>query len=205
MENYFLYLIIASLTIASPGPGVVLTLTSSLKFGIIKTIPAIIGISFGMFILAVIAGSGLGLLIATNDKVYSALKILGALYLVYLSMKLLLSMNKKYQLDTETITYQPKKLFIEGFLITMANPKPIIFFIALFPQFMNKENFILLFFIYSLSFCGLILIIHTLYGSIAHIIRNQTSTNYFRYINFTGGLAYLLFAFALFYAEVFRA
>ncbi|PID62981.1 MAG: lysine transporter LysE [Gammaproteobacteria bacterium] len=201
MEKYSLYLIISALTIASPGPGVILTLTTSLKFGLFKTLPAIVGVASGMLVISIIAGSGVGLLIATHANLYSALKLLGALYLLYLSYKLFLATKKHYQLDVQVAAYHPRRLFYAGFLITMANPKPIIFFVALFPQFIDKDYFWVQFILYSLSFCGLIVIIHGAYGYIAHTIRKQSSDHFFRYVNLLGAMAYCFFAVALIYSE----
>ena len=88
MEQYLLYLIIATLTVASPGPGVVLTLSNAIKYGMKPTMFGVLGISLGIFIIAVISASSLGVLLTTSAVAFSILKFLGAAYLIYLGFKL---------------------------------------------------------------------------------------------------------------------
>jgi len=88
MSGYLLFSIIAIATILSPGPGVLLTLTNSLRYGVSGAVGGILGISFGAFIIAGISATSIGVLLATSVIAFSIIKFIGAAYLIYLGIKL---------------------------------------------------------------------------------------------------------------------
>ncbi len=199
MSSYIIYLIIASSTIASPGPGVVMTLTNSLKYGLKESIPGIAGVSLGMLMVSGIVGSGLGFLIEKSALAYIVLKILGALYLLYLGVKLIKNRNHEIILNAGLPGVNKTRSFFHGLGITLINPKPILFFIALFPQFIdNDKPYFGQFLFLSLTFCVLLIVIHVLYGLSAGFIKNRAARfDYFKYVNSFGGAAYILFGLSL--------
>jgi len=201
MNSYYLYIIIASTTIASPGPGVVMTLTNSLKYGLKSSIFGILGVTLGMFIIAIVVGGGVGVIISQSMAAYYVLKIIGAIYLLYLGVKLILNRNKEINIDNIEITLNKKKSLFQGLAITLINPKPILFFIALFPQFINSDSdYYSQFAILSITFCFLIILIHLLYGFFAGLFKHKSQgKNYFKHINTIGGTAYIIFAISLFF------
>ena len=83
-----LYLVTAALAVATPGPGVLLTLTSAIRYGLRTAVYVILGTSTGTVIMSAISSTGLGILIATSPATYEAIKALGALYMVWLGYKL---------------------------------------------------------------------------------------------------------------------
>lgn len=199
MSSYFIYILIASSTIASPGPGVVMTLTNSLKYGLKNSITGILGVTLAMFIIANIVGGGVGALILKSDILYQYLKLIGAAYLFYLGVKLIINRNKEINLELNSLVLDQKKSFYQGLGITLINPKPILFFMALFPQFIsNEKEYFEQFILLSLTFCFLIILIHFIYGFFASLIKkNSNSNGYFKYINILGGAAYILFSISL--------
>lgn len=199
MNTYYLYLVIASATIASPGPGVVMTLTNSLKYGLKNSLSGILGVTLGMFIIANIVGGGLGILILSSEKIFFLLKMLGAMYLLYLGIKLIINRNKELSVNIDKQILCKKKSFFSGLGITLINPKPILFFMALFPQFINNDSsYLPQFILLTMTFCILIIIIHSIYGIFASFIKKNTnSRNVFKYINLFGGSAYILFSISL--------
>ena len=196
---YLLYLIIASSTIASPGPGVVMTLTNSLRYGLKNSIAGILGVSLGMFFIALLAGGGVGVVFSRYPLTYTVLKIAGAVYLFYLGARLIKNRNRDVVITADGRGMDKKKSFIQGIWITVINPKPIVFFIALFPQFIkSNESYLPQFAILSATFCVLIVLIHVIYGLFANFLKTQSkSHNYFKYVNTFGGLAYIIFAVSL--------
>ncbi len=199
MNSYFIYLVIASSTIASPGPGVIMTLTNALKYGLGKSIPGIIGVSLGMFFISCIVGSGLRILVKKSAHAYIILKILGALYLLYLGVKLIKHRNNDIMLNAGSLSINGVQSFFHGSGITLISPKPILFFIALFPQFIdNGKSYFEQFLLLSLIFCFLLVVIHILYGLSAELIKNRAANHdYFKYVNSFGGAAYILFGLSL--------
>ena len=88
MENYLLFILIAAAVIASPGPGIVLTLKNTLQYDFRGAFPGIAGVALGMLLIAVLSAAGLGLLLTTSALAFTVLKYLGAAYLIYLGIKL---------------------------------------------------------------------------------------------------------------------
>jgi threonine/homoserine/homoserine lactone efflux protein len=198
-DKFYLYLVVASLTIASPGPGVVLSIANSIKHGVKSSIPGILGIALGMFLISIIASSGVGALVIASPTAFIALKYAGALYLIYLAVKLWTSNKiglKNFSTKDECDEKSKKDRFIEGLTITLLNPKPMIFFIALFPQFIsNKNSYTPQFAILSITFCLLIMIIHFSYAMFASRAGKWLSDKKgHRVINRASSLCFFVFA-----------
>jgi len=141
MEHYFLYISIASATIASPGPGVVLTVTNALRYGFLGAIPGILGVAGGMLCIASISATSLTFILSASAMAFTILKFIGAAYLIYLGIKMWQS-SSKLDMRSQENKKSHKLRFTEGLLITLLNPKPIFFFMALFPQFITStENY----------------------------------------------------------------
>lgn len=200
MSNHLLYTAIAALTIASPGPGIVLTLTNTIKYRFINALSGIFGVVAGMAIIGAIASSGLGVLLIASPYALTVIKVIGAAYLLYLGVKLFKSKPKALS-DGEAQPTPPTgcKLFSEAFAITLFNPKPIVFFMALFPQFVDPTRPITMqFIILTLIFCKLVFIIHCLYACCAVAVRRKLSGDmFFIYLNRTAGIVFMLFGTAL--------
>jgi len=163
LHNYLNYVLIAFFTITSPGAAILLAINTAMSFGLKAVFFSTIGNILGLFILSSVAMFGVGVLLKTSAVFFIVLKIVGALYLVYLGI---LQISKKHiKLNSAKNTngkgYNLKKVFRKGFLVAITNPKPILFFSAVFPLFMDNKNSITLqFFIMTgtfmfISFCSL--------------------------------------------------
>ncbi len=88
------------------------------------------------------------------------------------------------------------KSFRQGMLVSLLNPKAIVFFMALFPQFINPQQpFAPQFSILSAIFCLLVIVIHSLYGFFAHSVKMKMSSGHlFSKLNKTGGVVFMCFA-----------
>ena len=164
MENYFLFLIVAVVTVLSPGPGVILTLTNTIRFGVSGAAGGIFGIAFGTFIVAGISATSLGVVLATSTIAFSVIKYIGATYLIYLGLKLWRSAPPK--MDTNKTATRSRNLqFVEGLTLQLTNPKAIFFFLSVFPQFIDftdkySDQFMLL----VVTYGCLVVAIHFLYA-----------------------------------------
>lgn len=206
MQQFYLYILISALTIASPGPGVLLTLTNTLNYNLRYAIVGIAGVSVGMGLISVFAASSVGLIIVSSRFALSLVKLLGAAYLVYLGVRLFKAAPRKP--DKNSFDHNTEELpsafvrFKQGLFVSLLNPKPIVFFIALFPQFINTdESFVLQFFILSSTFCILVFIIHMTYAFFASAARKKISSDgAFAVINKVGGCVFIVFATGLLYS-----
>lgn len=195
MSGFLVFVTIAFLTLISPGPGVLFTITNSINYGVKTALFGIAGLIIGMFVVAIISASGLGLVITSTPQIFTGLKIAGALYLVYLGYKNF--MKKSPLTDQLGSTKQEKsvsklKLFSQGLLASLSNPKTIVFFLALFPQFINiKEEFISQFLVLSLTFCLIGLFIHLCYASFSSIFKEKMlAGNNFAMLNKISGVIF---------------
>ena len=200
MDQYLFYLLIVAVTVASPGPGVILTLSNAIRHGVKPALAGVIGVALGIFIIALVSASSVGVLLATSALAFTILKYIGAAYLIYLGIKLWRSPAIKLD-ESKEITRNPDyfKRFKEGFFVSVLNPKPIFFFMSLFPQFINHhQNYLLQFTYLTFTFCGVILIVHTVYVLLANIIKGWLlSPKGTKIVNRAGGSVFILFGFGL--------
>jgi homoserine/homoserine lactone efflux protein len=198
MESYILFLIVATITILSPGPGVILTLTNSIRYGVSGAVSGIFGIAIGTFIVAAVSASSLGVILATSSLAFIVMKYIGAIYLIYLGIKLWRSAS--ITVIATKLTQKNKGLqFVEGFTLQVTNPKAVFFFMSVFPQFIKISSesigqFVTLVIIYS----SLVVVIHILYASLAKSARTWlTSEKGGHILNRLGGGTFVLFGIGL--------
>ena len=143
LTTWLVYLSVISLLIFSPGPSALLCVSDGLKFGNKKTIPTIIGGAIAALILMSISAAGLGAILVASKTLFFTIKMLGALYLIYLGYNTWKESSIKLEDNVKTqqtlLNYSFWSLFRKGFMVVISNPKDLLFFIALFPSFMNAE------------------------------------------------------------------
>lgn len=175
MENYFMFIVVAAFTIASPGPGVIMTINNSIQRRTSNTLSGIMGIVTGMLIVSILSASSLGVILASSAIAFTVVKFVGAAYLIYLGVKMWrakATLNATAELKSKSNT----SCYKEGLFLTISNPKPIFFFMSLFPQFINSEgSYIQQFIILSLTFSLLVFIIHSIYALLASMVKEQLS------------------------------
>jgi homoserine/homoserine lactone efflux protein len=122
----------------TPGPSVLLATANSMKHGKGKTLGTIAGDLTANLCQIILASIGLATIVVSSGTLFQAIKWLGVAYLIYTGISKIVS-KPQIHLETEA---QGKgsfsKLFLEGFLMSAANPKAIVFFAALFPLFLNN-------------------------------------------------------------------
>ncbi|HGZ70358.1 MAG TPA: LysE family translocator [Nitratifractor sp.] len=136
---YFLSILILT---ASPGPMVLLCVTTSIKDGFKYSLYTALGGLTAILGILTLSFSGLGLLVTTSQVLFDIIKYIGAIYLIYLGYKAITSKVEDYKIIQETaVTHKDKiGLFFKGFLVGASNPKAILFFIALLPQFIDSNS-----------------------------------------------------------------
>ena len=137
----------------SPGPSMAVVIHNAIFKGRYNGILTAIGHGIGIAVYATFAVLGIGLVIKTNLFIFNSLKILSIIFLLFIGVKLILSKNK---LNLEAKDSKEKALsFFQGFSISILNPKILVWFIAIYSQFMSINNE-LIFNIYLVSIAGII-------------------------------------------------
>jgi len=136
------YTVVAFFYITSPGPAIFLAINNGIAGKMSNVLISALANILGLFILSTLAIGGLGTIIKASATLFFIIKVIGALYLIYLGIKQFRLVNK---ISFENFKSDNKKSlsssFYESFLLAITNPKAIIFFTALFPQFIDfKEN-----------------------------------------------------------------
>ena len=122
----------------SPGPSMAVVINNAIFKGRYAGILTAIGHGIGISVYAICAVLGLGLIIKTNVLIFNGLKILSIIFLIFIGVKSIL--NKK-TLDLEKKNIKKNTVsFIQGFSISVLNPKIFVWFIAVYSQFMSQNN-----------------------------------------------------------------
>ena len=137
----------------SPGPSMAVVIHNAIFKGRFNGILTSIGHGIGIAIYATFAVLGLGLIIETNILIFNFFKILSIIFLFFIGVKSILNKEKlnleKKNLKENTVS------FLQGFSISILNPKILVWFIAIYSQFMSINNE-LIFNIYLVSIAGIV-------------------------------------------------
>lgn len=123
-----------------PGPTILTVVSYSLTQGRSGTIPLVAAVALGDSTALFFSLAGLGTLLATSAFWFTAIKVCGGVYLLYLGSRLLLAGKASADMVTALHPAPPWKLFANTYLVTALNPKGIIFFVAFLPQFTNPAE-----------------------------------------------------------------
>lgn len=132
------YLIAISILTITPGLDTTLIIRTATLEGKMKAFQAALGINLGCIVWGVIVACGLGALLMTSDLAFNALKWIGAIYLTWLGLNLLLKPRSQLaSLNNSAVTRQ--NWFMKGFWGNLLNPKVGIFYISFLPQFIPQS------------------------------------------------------------------
>lgn len=140
LENIAAFLLASLLVILVPGPATIFV-AGEASMSRTKAWFATAGIIIGDIVLIAVSGLGFAALVIRWPSLIVGIKFFGALYIGYLGMGLWLSANQQ----NRPMTSKPSKdaswrILVKGILLTLTNPKPILFFSAFFPIFLTKES-----------------------------------------------------------------
>lgn len=124
----------------SPGPDNIYVLVQSITNGKAFGIATVCGLITGCIVHTTLLAFGVSAIIKANDDLFFGIKVLGALYLLYLAYKVFKS-DAQLDFDSETAPKKSlKALFVQGFFMNVLNPKVTIFFLAFFPGFLFSKT-----------------------------------------------------------------
>jgi len=159
------------------------------RYGMKKAFAAMLGGSAGNLVLMLLSALGLGLLVSQNDTLFNLVKWAGAAYLVYLGGQII----RAPVAHTDAVEVAPaseKAIFISSLFVAISNPKGLIYFGALFPQFVNyQQPLFIQFFILTCIFLLTDLIWMMIYAAAgSSIMRWMNEPRHHKYFNIISGL-----------------
>jgi homoserine/homoserine lactone efflux protein len=143
--TWFSFLCAACLIAISPGSGAILSMSHGLAYGVKRASVTILGLQFGLLLVLIIAGAGVGSLLLASETAFSVVKVLGALYLMYLGVTQFFSQGGNdvplQKQGAEEFSHIPsfQRRVLTGFLTNASNPKGIVFMVAVLPNFINSQ------------------------------------------------------------------
>ncbi len=161
MSFNFLLLFSVTVFVASiiPGPSMLLALTHGMHYGARRTIASAMGNVTVTLIQAAISIAGLGTILIASETIFQLIKWAGAAYLIYMGISILCT--SKMSLSPNEFNHPTKwnslrKMYLQSAFVTAGNPKAIVFFTAIFPQFIDTNAAYLIQACVLMSICAFI-------------------------------------------------
>jgi threonine/homoserine/homoserine lactone efflux protein len=136
--SWLLFLVASLVVIVTPGQDMVLVMSRSIGQGPRAGIATAAGVSVGLVGHTLLATLGLGALLHASELLFQVLKLAGAAYLVYLGVRLLRAATPQHHFHPAAARSLPR-LFLEGSLSNLSNPKVVLFYFAFLPQFVSAS------------------------------------------------------------------
>ncbi len=140
LEVWIAYIITTTIILVIPGPTIILVVSQAVAHGPKSVVPLVAGVLFGDFTAMTLSLLGLGAIMSASATLFSLFKWIGALYLLYLGIKLWRVNPQHNAASTESKEISPRSLFKSSYIVTALNPKGIAFFVAFLPQFINHHE-----------------------------------------------------------------
>lgn len=172
IEIFLALLVFAFVSSVTPGPNNLMLLASGVNFGFRRTIPHMLGIGVGFFVLLLAVGFGLGALIETVPSFYTALKFAGGAYMLYLAWKIAMSRSigeAKHRDKAEPMT------FLQAAAFQWVNPKAWVMAITGIATYANHDNYYVAVFLVSAAFAIVNLPSVSVWAGFGTLLRNWLS------------------------------
>lgn len=186
LEAYIAFCIAAIAIVIVPGPTVTIVIANSLKHGARAGLLNVAGTQAGLVLWMAIAIAGLASAITYMGVWFDVLRIAGAAYLIWLGIKLVRS---KGQLTAAAATAPRGGFFFQGFIVILSNPKVLLVFGALIPQFISKDgDYMNQLILLGLSFMVIATVFDSLYAFAAGNAGSWLSHKRVRFVEVSSGL-----------------
>ena len=199
INEYLIFSIVTFTFMLSPGPSTFNCMNNGIRYGAKKSVVGVLGNVVAFQLLIVLSVIGLGAVLAASEIAFQITKIIGAFYLVYLGIKIwsskaIVDGNPMSGADVTSL-----QLCKRAFLVTMSNPKALIYISALLPQFINiNQPSLSQFLLIALTIGMAQFVAFSLYAILSSRVRywlnNKRNCQLF---NRASGLTFMGFGFAL--------
>lgn len=139
-EHLLAFFVIATVLIVVPGPSVLFVVTRSLTLGSRAGLATVVGNAAGVYVQVIAVAFGIGALVQESIGVFTAIKLVGGAYLVYLGVQTFRRRRTlRTALDAPVARKRLRRIFGDAFLVGIFNPKVIVFLMAILPQFVDRS------------------------------------------------------------------
>jgi threonine/homoserine/homoserine lactone efflux protein len=135
------FAITAFVLIVVPGPSVLFVVSRGVALGRKAALATVAGNTAGVMVQAILVALGLGALVERSDAAFTAVKLVGAVYLVVLGLRMLRNRHGLAALDDATqVPKGTRRIVREGFVVGFTNPKAVVVFTVVIPQFADPSR-----------------------------------------------------------------
>lgn len=177
-SQLYLFLIASFALLITPGPAVLYIVARSINQGRMAGIVSVLGVETANFFHASAAALGLSAILLSSALAFNIVKYLGAAYLIYLGVRKILSKEDKAKAELSR-KESLSRIYTQGFVVNLFNPKTALFFFAFLPQFVNTVNgsVTLQMFLLGIMFVVMAIITDSCYAFVSSSIANQLKDN----------------------------
>ncbi|RLA07060.1 MAG: LysE family translocator [Gammaproteobacteria bacterium] len=203
IESWLIFLSVTLIATLTPGPAILLATTHSIKYGVKKATITMFGNITGLLLMSILSVLGISAVILSSTVIFVAIKYLGAVYLIYMGIKLwrfgFIDLSNNAKTEKNHYTHSSLKQYSQGFFVALSNPKAIAFTTALFPQFIDHTRPLLVqFTILVITFMSLSFTCLFFYGFMAKRASNKLSLSLIsKYASKIFAILFVVFGFAL--------
>jgi len=167
----------AVLLLLTPGPAVLYIVARSVEQGRIAGLASVCGITTGTLVHVLAATLGLSALLASSAPAFAVIKFAGAGYLIYIGARRILSRTEAPIAQTELPRRSLARLYRDGFVVNLLNPKTALFFLAFLPQFVDPARGAAAF---QVAFLGLLFVFMSLISDSLYALAAGTAGRWVR-------------------------
>jgi threonine/homoserine/homoserine lactone efflux protein len=139
-NNLAVYVIASMALILTPGQDMIYVIGRSLAQGRVAGLCSAVGVIIGILLHTALAAIGVGAILQASETLFTALKLVGAAYLIYLGVRMLATREVAIDARAGGARASPRRLVLQGVLSNVTNPKIILFFFAFLPQFVDPAS-----------------------------------------------------------------
>ncbi len=191
IELYTFFLVTTVMLILVPGPAAITVAKQAVSHNSKLTFLSVLGVACADVLFFILSATGIASLIVASNLVFSIIKWFGVAYLLFLGVSAIFSKAGPIKIDVQLTTVNPAKAFSNGLVIQLANPKALMYFSALLPQFVDpKEPIIVQMILMGLTCFLADLVVYSLFGRMgAQLARKQVKSWVINLINKAAGTA----------------
>lgn len=140
-DRLLAFAIVSLVFVAVPGPSVLFTISRALTLGRRPALLTVVGNAAGVYVHVIAVALGIGAIVERSLTAFTILKLVGAAYLVYLGVQAVLHRRAVASLqDVPAVPARSRRVLTDGFVVGVSNPKSIVFFAAVLPQFADPAG-----------------------------------------------------------------